>query len=902
MPNQLQTNLETILNEKSTKIIPENIKKDVQIFDVVGTLESTTEINNQDKEITTNGTYTADEGYTGLGTVTVNVPQTGDVPVKLFETEQAMQADTTAKEGDLAVVYRSEVQNATVDSRFQTATFPDTVVLDSAITDYVDIRYRAVDSSVMFDCMGSLDNSRFRMDCYTESGEIRIEYRSSDGITYTRTDTTGNPVDFGTEIYYEYAEMWNDAIGKFIQVGGSTFEGLYSYQHYLSNHLVNAAKNVSGDGTFEFQQTDLKPLLDFLTDAINNNTLLSPDGLTLYTSYDGYRFLAVVNSATSYSLYSAYDKNTTSLDTVYCELKTDTSNKYEWIIKNNSGWGDKGIRVDVDTSNKTITSTYITDGTETVNTSSAVVIPLTMKDSSVMVHSLVAGNYTIKCSFVTLYKYLAAPTQLTLTKTNELLPDVIAYGKNGVVIGDNSIYDNLSQEDVLTKIYGLTKTPDLDYYTGINKQADLLLTRNIVDKYKYNTVRLKKLDNFDPDNAGMVIPLNNIKISKHNLYQFSDIIPELDLTDIANSGSMILSDDGKTLGLINLYNYNSYIIDLETHSIVKTFITRNVKSYKHKVFYATNDLTNKSSSDLNYYCYDLNTRENTIVATRPIGSVKNKYICRVNTYGRIITLLTYDRDDSTRNYPNAVNATFIDCESNQTSSMPEISWTTSGNYVGNVISCATNDGVYILVYKYKVDNPVSVIKCDLNLATSTLLRDVTLSGTNPVNDNLYTIVGIQYNNILIYRNYLSAYYINLTNKTGGYLSNMPIIDLSSNNIAMADKDDRYYPITGIDSTNSYSLILDESKFIPSGYERTRMYGTEVYMCLRMYETILTLETNSIAVVSWGNIVTNKFNVTLLTTVQDDTYDYIAINIGGTNSDTGPRFIPLGNTNLSGSIS
>lgn len=36
----LQSNLEYILNEKETKIIPENIKKGVQIFDVVGTLEA----------------------------------------------------------------------------------------------------------------------------------------------------------------------------------------------------------------------------------------------------------------------------------------------------------------------------------------------------------------------------------------------------------------------------------------------------------------------------------------------------------------------------------------------------------------------------------------------------------------------------------------------------------------------------------------------------------------------------------------------------------------------------------------------------------------------------------------------------------------------------------------------
>ena len=151
-----------------------------------------------------------------------NLPEAGGSgDVKLFKTEEEMQADTTAKEGDLAVVYRSEIKNATVDSKFQVATFPDTVVLDNAMTDYVEVRYRAVDNSKMFDCWGELNSSMFMMDCYTESGEIRIEYQSSDGITYTRTRLQGdsgdleNPVDFGTEIYYEMPEMWNDAIGKF---------------------------------------------------------------------------------------------------------------------------------------------------------------------------------------------------------------------------------------------------------------------------------------------------------------------------------------------------------------------------------------------------------------------------------------------------------------------------------------------------------------------------------------------------------------------------------------------------------------------------------------------------------------------------------------------------------------
>ena len=37
--SELKTNLEEILQEKQTKIIPENIKKDVTIFDVTGTYE-----------------------------------------------------------------------------------------------------------------------------------------------------------------------------------------------------------------------------------------------------------------------------------------------------------------------------------------------------------------------------------------------------------------------------------------------------------------------------------------------------------------------------------------------------------------------------------------------------------------------------------------------------------------------------------------------------------------------------------------------------------------------------------------------------------------------------------------------------------------------------------------------
>ena len=59
-------------------------------------------INNQDKTITQNGTYTADSGYTGIGTATVNVHD----PVKLYSTQQELQADLSTRNiGDKGIVW-----------------------------------------------------------------------------------------------------------------------------------------------------------------------------------------------------------------------------------------------------------------------------------------------------------------------------------------------------------------------------------------------------------------------------------------------------------------------------------------------------------------------------------------------------------------------------------------------------------------------------------------------------------------------------------------------------------------------------------------------------------------------------------------------------------------------------
>ena len=76
-------------------------------YDGLGTVivnVSGSQINNQNKTVTENGVYTADSGYTGLGTVTVNVP-TGE-GIQEFSSEQAMK-NAGLEAGDKAVVYNS---------------------------------------------------------------------------------------------------------------------------------------------------------------------------------------------------------------------------------------------------------------------------------------------------------------------------------------------------------------------------------------------------------------------------------------------------------------------------------------------------------------------------------------------------------------------------------------------------------------------------------------------------------------------------------------------------------------------------------------------------------------------------------------------------------------------------
>ena len=243
--SQLLDELNLILQEKQDKIKPENIKKGIQIFDIEGTYEGNSS------------------------------------NVKLFETQEEMQVDTTAKEGDLAVVYREEIQNMTADSQTQFLTFPETVTLPSTITESYHCMLRAADPSKMFEGNIMLDQNSFRFDGFTNTGMIRVSYTSIDGITYTREEFTGdngeltNPVDLGTSIHCEMVEEWNDNFGYFMQVGGNIFEGLFEYEtttEQLNNDYIVLSN-------------------DFGTKLIKSINIESKEGPSISNTYEVYVYI-----------------------------------------------------------------------------------------------------------------------------------------------------------------------------------------------------------------------------------------------------------------------------------------------------------------------------------------------------------------------------------------------------------------------------------------------------------------------------------------------------------------------------------------------------------------------------------------------------------------------------------
>lgn len=432
------------------------------------------------------------KGNTILGIEGAAEIESASGDVKLFETIDEMQADAEVKEGDLALVYRHEIQPITVDSHFSKAVFPKTVVLPSTMTDYADLMFRAVDDSIMFECWGQLDASMFMMDCYTETGNTRIQYESSDGITYNRTrlqgdGVDGDSVDFGTEIYYAYPEMWNDAMGYFLQSESANYQGLFEYTLNIKTEYIKIPLR---DGIiYKYDSTTSKMIkswenvlyydkmfkaadLQAMAKRIVDNEQLENNIFAFYIDPNDNLCMAASHKTDGAPYYYSntlsnleYDVNGNfigcgstraggpntgadyAMDIYHIDLENKTYNFVERVnmvkkVIANGVWKmTYGIP-----SKTTIVKVYPNNNTM-IDTDTALFC--TYGSDDVSIENLNGLNKAVLDTWLYKDMYMPAQTQFTATEST-VLPGIVAYGSTGVVIGDETMYHSFPLLDYLT--------------------------------------------------------------------------------------------------------------------------------------------------------------------------------------------------------------------------------------------------------------------------------------------------------------------------------------------------------------------------------------------------------------------------------------------------------------------
>lgn len=442
MTNELQNVLDEIKLEKDSKLLPENIKKGVKIFDITGTLE---------------------QG--GAST---------DAPVKLFATEEEMQNSTGNNDGDLALAYEHTLKPISQVSTFTRLNLPSKIILDTAVDEDYNVSFTDTNgdglgiylSTNYFDCM-----------YYTETDdgyvEFRCMYSSDDGITYTRgefmwnwRDIDGDTVDFGIE--FTVPEDIDPIFDNFMSSEYICFTGLFEYGTKTDTNKavwVSNMRVVDGKGVYDIEKD---PGLDIVSMASICEEIISHFNLDITKSSQSISF---VKSGDNLIAYVGLFTTTTSEPYQYAtslSLVQDTSNN--WGVGTYSSELTDGVYKvtigDTLSYTKLPAGTKIPVGTYTwghwkygsISTSDKYTILEISRtgdidvDSEIAIYGYNVGYDYSRDNYGETTKFYHAPTQLTVDNANELLPGIVGYGPNGVVTGDNSVYDNLDwSTDIVVK-------------------------------------------------------------------------------------------------------------------------------------------------------------------------------------------------------------------------------------------------------------------------------------------------------------------------------------------------------------------------------------------------------------------------------------------------------------------
>lgn len=426
--NELQTVLNSILADKEANLKPGNLKKGIKCLGITGTLEASTSSG-----------------------------------VKQFSTVEEMNSSTGNTEGDLAIVYRDEAESVSNGDTITSITFPQTVVFDTAIaSDY----YGTLQSeSTSFQLNISLGTSYCNI--FDRNQTIPyINYTSTDGITYIRTDNN----DDTYEIEKTTISDLDEHICKFIQVGGNVFEGLYQYRTAIDRTYFKMCKIATKQTSSYTNQpylnqmsildgTHIRELISNALKEINwtiDSFTLIKKSDTLFTAYGGGNS---TNAKLQQSNFGYTDNKTYVRKTNYSSPKTDRWLKFEIDLSN-----DSCIMSDVEetitvnpsvgtayTAYEEVTNYEITMDTLKGDTSANCITIVTSLSGTTSI-----VNMSIDIEAPVRIRYLLTSNQLNAVAT-EIMSGKIVYTSKGITTG--VLTDTISSgfDDTMGQIYAMTQ-------------------------------------------------------------------------------------------------------------------------------------------------------------------------------------------------------------------------------------------------------------------------------------------------------------------------------------------------------------------------------------------------------------------------------------------------------------
>lgn len=507
----LQESASSILAEKNEKVIPENIKAGVTIFGITGSvkeldkvenldLSTATKVENEGDSIKVTGTPVEgiEVGVDTNSNITVHCPDSEIVTAKGITSGQIIQgqtvlglegtgqtgvdtSDATASANDIikgkTAYANNEILTGTIEQVTEVSSSASVVVGTSDTTFSTSIENRSVveggtnvklttgnsnlaskiglTSEVLAEGttilgvtgtaeVGGIDTSDATAS-YADIMEGKFAYangkridgwiKDNGSLSYTPStiaQTIPEGYTSGGTVYAVTSEVDSNIIPENIRAGvtilgvsGTAESGAGGVKLFTTTDELNADTGVSGDLAVVYGDTTRN--MQF-SDTVT--TFSMPQTVVFDTAVTGSYDCLCNTSGSLEGCYLRLDSNYFSLSA----MNTDTYDSYDYYYHSDDG----------------ITYTYDYDTAPTNLTLPGAFKPSTESDWTDLF------GYFIQLSskaFTGFYQhngtsYEIAPNDFTLNNVNQLMPGVKAYGTNGVITGDGSLYTSINYTNI----------------------------------------------------------------------------------------------------------------------------------------------------------------------------------------------------------------------------------------------------------------------------------------------------------------------------------------------------------------------------------------------------------------------------------------------------------------------